>query len=122
MDTESQGLHRRAAIKERGNKVPGFYFFRIVWVNPTMQRLAAEKGIAPAQLAIAWVLAKDEHIVPIIGARTRKQLAESLRALQVELSSADLARIEQCVPATAISGTRYDEHQMRMLDSERTGP
>lgn len=35
MDTESQGLHRRAAIKEQGNKVPGFYFFRIVWVNPT---------------------------------------------------------------------------------------
>ena len=91
-------------------------------VIEALQRLAAEKGIAPAQLAIAWVLAKDEHIVPIIGARTRKQLAESLGALQVELSPADLARIEQCVPATAISGTRYDEHQMRMLDSERTGP
>ena len=82
-----------------------------------LQNLAAEKGGRPTQLAIAWVLAKGEFIVPVIGARTRAQLAESLGALQIELSPADLARIEDAVPAAA--GTRYDERQMRMLDSEK---
>jgi aryl-alcohol dehydrogenase-like predicted oxidoreductase len=86
-----------------------------------LENLAAEKGLRPAQLAIAWVLAKGDSIVPVIGARKRSQLEESLGALQVDLSPADLARIEQSIPATAVAGTRYDEHQMRMLDSERKG-
>lgn len=84
-----------------------------------LQELAAEKGVRPAQLAIAWVLAKGEMIVPVIGARKRTQLEESLGALKVELSPADLARIEETVPADAVAGTRYGEEQMRMLDSER---
>src|SRR5580658_1779169 len=82
-------------------------------------RVAAEKGLAAAQLAIAWVLAKGRRIIPVIGARTRAQLSESLGALGVQLTEGELARIEESVPAAAIAGTRYDEHQMRMLDSER---
>ncbi len=85
----------------------------------TFQKLAAEKDARPAQLAIAWVLAKSKTIVPLIGARTRKQLEESLGALRVELRSADIARIEEAIPPTAVAGTRYDEHQMKILDSER---
>jgi aryl-alcohol dehydrogenase-like predicted oxidoreductase len=81
--------------------------------------LAAQRGVTPSQLAIAWVLAKGTSIVPLIGARTRAQLAESLGALHVELSPAEVARIEDAVPASAVAGTRYDEHQMRTLDSER---
>jgi aryl-alcohol dehydrogenase-like predicted oxidoreductase len=54
-----------------------------------------------------------------IGARTRTQLAESLDALQVTLTAADVARVEEAIPASAVAGTRYDEHQMRILDSER---
>jgi aryl-alcohol dehydrogenase-like predicted oxidoreductase len=84
-----------------------------------LKQLAAETGLTPAQLAIAWVLAKGRRIVPVIGARTRKQLAESLAALQAKLSAADLARIEEAIPPSAIMGTRYDERQMRVLDSER---
>ena len=84
-----------------------------------LQRAAAEKGASATQLAIAWVLAKSPTIVPVIGARTRAQLAESMGALQVTLTLADLARIEEAVPATAVAGSRYDEHQMRILDSER---
>jgi aryl-alcohol dehydrogenase-like predicted oxidoreductase len=84
-----------------------------------LSALAAEKGLRPAQLAIAWVLAKGETIVPVIGARTRAQLAESLAALDVELSAGDLARVEAAVPASAVAGTRYGEPQMHMLDSER---
>ncbi len=85
----------------------------------TLQKLAAEKSISPSQLAVAWVLAKGAGIVPVIGARTRAQLAESLAALEVQLSPADLLRIEEALPASAVAGTRYDEHQMRALDSER---
>jgi aryl-alcohol dehydrogenase-like predicted oxidoreductase len=84
-----------------------------------LRRIAAGKGLAPSQLAIAWVLAKGQSIVPVIGARTRAQLSESLGALQVTLSPAELSEIEEGVPASAVAGTRYDEHQMRMLDSER---
>jgi len=84
-----------------------------------LARLAAEKGVRPTQLAIAWVLAKGPGIVPVVGARTRAQLAESLAALDVTLTEADLARIEERIPASAVAGTRYDERQMRILDSER---
>ena len=85
----------------------------------TLKDLAAARGLQPAQLAIAWVLAKGRRIVPVMGARTRKQLAESLAALEVKLSAADLASIEAAMPASAVAGTRYDEWQMRNLDSER---
>lgn len=85
-----------------------------------LEKIAAEKGVRPTQLAIAWVLAKGRNIVPLIGARTRAQLAESLGALAIELSPGDLARIEEAVPPSAVAGTRYGEHQMQMLDSERS--
>jgi len=84
-----------------------------------LQQIAAQQGLTPAQLAIAWVLAKGQRIIPLIGARTRRQLSESLAALRVKLSSADVARMEERIAQSAIAGTRYDEGQMRMLDSER---
>ncbi len=65
------------------------------------------------------MLARDEAIVPVIGARTRRQLEEALGALRIELSPKEVARLGDAVPATAVAGTRYDEHQMRMLDGER---
>jgi len=85
----------------------------------TLASLAREKGATPSQLAIAWVLAKGGSIVPLVGARTRKQLGESLGALDVKLSAEDLARIEAAIPPSAVAGTRYDANQMRSLDSER---
>jgi aryl-alcohol dehydrogenase-like predicted oxidoreductase len=85
-----------------------------------LEAMAADKGLRPSQLAIAWVLARGgDNVVPLIGARTRKQLAESLGALEVTLSEEDLARLEVAVPAEAVAGTRYDAHQMKALDSER---
>ena len=88
-------------------------------VIDNLKKLASEKGVTPAQLAIAWVLAKGKSIVPVIGSRTRKQLMDALGALRLQLSDEELASIEETVPPTAIAGTRYDERQMRMLDSER---
>ena len=84
-----------------------------------LNRLAAERGVAPAQLAIAWVLAKDSTIVPVIGARTRRQLDESLAALEIHLTAEEIARLEEAIPASEVAGSRYAEIQMRTLDSER---
>jgi aryl-alcohol dehydrogenase-like predicted oxidoreductase len=81
--------------------------------------IAAGKGIKPAKLAVAWVLAKNPSIVPVMGARTRSQLAETLGALEVRLTPDEIADLEAAVPADAVAGTRYDEHQMQVLDSER---
>lgn len=64
-------------------------------------------------------LAKRDSVVPVIGARTRVQLAESLGAVTVKLSPAELADIEAAIPAEAIAGSRYGEEQMRVLDSEK---
>jgi len=85
----------------------------------SLNAFAAEKGVRPVQLAIAWVLAKGKEIVPVIGARTRAQLKDALGALSVSLSDGDLAHIEQAIPPSAIAGSRYDERAMRMLDSEK---
>ena len=88
-------------------------------VIQALRDLAAEKGLTAAQLAIAWVLAKGQSIVPVIGSRTRTQLSDTLGALRIDLSSAELARIEDAIPASAVAGTRYDARQMQVLDSER---
>ena len=82
------------------------------------QAFAADRGMSPAQLSVAWVLAKEPAFVPTIGARTRKQL-DVLRALDKPLSPADVAAVEAILPKDAIEGTRYAAAQMKHLDSER---
>lgn len=84
-----------------------------------LEKLAKEKSVTAAQLAIAWVAAQGKDIVPLIGTKSRKRLAESLAALEIKLSPHELAAIEAAVPAEAVAGTRYDARQMAMLDSER---
>ena len=81
--------------------------------------IAAAKGATVAQLAIAWVLARGDDIVPLVGTTRRGRLAEALEALKVELSEDDLAAVEVAAPPGAAAGDRYDERQMAMLDSER---
>ena len=85
-----------------------------------LRRLAAERQISVAQLAVAWVRAQGADIIPLIGARRREQLAEALGALAVQLRSADLAAIERAVPKGAAAGERYAPAQMAHLDSERS--
>lgn len=86
-------------------------------VAETLAELARERGATASQLAIAWVMAKRPSIVPVVGARTRAQLRESLGALSIRLSDEELARIEGSLPDAA--GSRYGDAQMQMLDSER---
>jgi aryl-alcohol dehydrogenase-like predicted oxidoreductase len=84
-----------------------------------LRGLAEAKGVSVAQIAIAWVAAQGEDIVPLIGARRRDRLAEALGALVVRLTNEDLAAIERVIPKGAAAGERYPAAQMAMLDSER---
>ncbi len=79
-----------------------------------VQELAAEKGITAGQLALAWVLHRGEHIVPIPGTKRVAYLEENLAAAEVELSDEDVLRITEAVPAAA--GARYDEQGMRSVN------
>lgn len=88
-----------------------------------LRKIAEQKGVTVAQIAIAWVLAQGAiqgaDIVPLVGARRTDRLAEALGSLDVELTAADLAAIEEAVPAGAAAGARYPDNQMAHLDSER---
>lgn len=88
-----------------------------------LRKIAGRKGVTVAQIAIAWVLAQGAaqgtDIVPLVGARRPDRLAEALGSLDVELTEADLAAIEEAVPAGAAAGARYPDSQMAHLDSER---
>jgi aryl-alcohol dehydrogenase-like predicted oxidoreductase len=84
-----------------------------------LRKIAEQKGVSVAQIAIAWVLSRGEDIVPLVGARTRERLTEALGALDVALDDADLAAIEQAVPADAAAGDRYPAAQMAHLGTDR---
>ncbi|MCP5364725.1 MAG: aldo/keto reductase [Hyphomicrobiales bacterium] len=84
-----------------------------------LRTIAETKGKTVAQAAIAWVLAQGDDIIPLVGARSRQRLDESLGAIDIRLTDEDLALIEQAIPADAAQGTRYDPGQMAMLDSEQ---
>jgi aryl-alcohol dehydrogenase-like predicted oxidoreductase len=106
-------------IRNRLPRFTGDNMVRNQQVVARLQQIAASKGITPAQLALAWVRAKGGSIVPVMGARTRTQLNEVLGALDVKLTADEVAEIEAAIPPDAVAGTRYDEHQMRVLDSEK---
>ncbi len=84
-----------------------------------LRQVAETRGASVAQIAIAWVLAQGNDIVPLVGARRRDRLAEALGALDLALSASDIAAIEAAAPKGAAAGQRYAEHQMATLDSER---
>lgn len=81
-----------------------------------VQKIAVEKNCTPAQLALAWLLAQDENIVPIPGTKRISYLLENLGALDVQLSDEDLTRIDTIVPRGAFSGERYPAALMQMVN------
>ncbi len=86
-----------------------------------IRAVAHDLGLTVAQAAIAWVAAQGSDIVPLIGARRRERLTESLAAADVTLSPDQWARIQAVAPPGAASGDRYPPHAMAHLDSERPG-
>jgi pyridoxine 4-dehydrogenase len=85
-----------------------------------LRAMAQEIGASPAQVAIAWVAAQGADIVPLAGARRRDQLTEALGALEVRLTAAQLAALDQAFPHGVAAGSRYPDVHMAHLDSERT--
>ena len=81
-----------------------------------VEEIAREKNCKPSQLALAWVLAQGEDIVPIPGTKRRKYLEENVGALDVHLSGDDLRRIDQVFPLAAAAGMRYPESMMRAVN------
>ncbi len=81
-----------------------------------IKALAARKGCLPAQLALAWVLAQGDDIVPIPGTKRRLYLKENIGALDVQLSPKELAEIDTILPAGAAAGSRYSAPGMRTIN------
>jgi aryl-alcohol dehydrogenase-like predicted oxidoreductase len=94
----------------------GENFQRNLALVKQIEEIAAKKGCTPAQLAIAWLLAQGQEIIPIPGTKKRDRLRENAQAVEIELSSEDRERIEQVMPLGAAMGTRYPEAIMDTLN------
>ncbi|CAI1950629.1 aldo/keto reductase [Serratia quinivorans] len=94
----------------------GENFARNLALVAKVSELAKQKGIAPSQLALAWVLAQGEHIVPIPGTKRRRYLEENIAAVELTLSQAELAAIEAVFPLQAAAGARYGTESMTYIN------
>jgi aryl-alcohol dehydrogenase-like predicted oxidoreductase len=81
-----------------------------------VEEMAKQKGCKPSQLALAWVLAQGDDIVPIPGTKRRKYLEENVGALNLQLTPEDLRRIDEVFPRDATAGARYPEHMMQLVN------
>jgi len=81
-----------------------------------VQQIAKEKGCTPSQLALAWVLAQGEDIVPIPGTKRRRFLEENAHAAAISLTPEDVRRLDRAVPRGSASGLRYPEAGMRRIN------
>ncbi|MDW5501156.1 aldo/keto reductase [Pseudomonas lundensis] len=94
----------------------GENFARNLALVEKVTELAKQKGVAPSQLALAWVLAQGEHIVPIPGTKRRRYLEENIGAAELTLSQAELAAIEAVFPLQAAAGARYGAESMTYIN------
>ena len=117
----SSGTARLAADDPRARfpRFRGENHARNLELLAALETIAEAREVTAAQLAIAWVASRGDDIIPLIGTKRRERLAEALRALDLTLSTDELAAIEAAVPAGAVAGERYDAAQVAMLDSER---
>jgi aryl-alcohol dehydrogenase-like predicted oxidoreductase len=104
LDDFPQGDFRRLNPRFQGEN-----FNRNLAVVERVNRIAAEKGVTPSQLALAWVFARGEDIVPIPGTKRRKYLEENAAAVNIKLSASDLSRIEEVAPKGFAAGDRYPD-------------
>ena len=105
-----EGDYRRTAPRFQGGN-----FQSNLDLVQRVAEIAREKHCTPAQLALAWVLAQGEHIVPIPGTKRRKYLQENVGALDVSLTNDDLARINEISPKDVAAGSRYPEAMMKLV-------
>jgi len=110
-DELAQDDYRRTTPRFQGEN-----FERNLELVKRVEEIAREKHCTPAQLALAWVLAQGNNIVPIPGTKRRKYLQENIGAVEVMLSAEDLERIEEVAPKNAFAGSRYPEAMMKLLN------
>ena len=94
----------------------GQNFDRNLTIVKSIEELAAEMCCSPAQLALAWLLARGEDIVPIAGTKRRTYLEQNVGALQVKLTTADLSRLDRAAPPGATAGARYPQEAMQRVN------
>jgi len=102
--------------RRHGPRFQGENFQKNLDLVRAVEALAEAKGCTAAQLALAWILAREEHAVPIPGTRSLDRLAENVAAADVELSAAELAEIDRIAPQGAAAGDRYPEAAMKALN------
>ena len=102
-------------FRRHGPRFQGENFQKNLELVSRIEEMAHEKGCKPSQLALAWVLAQGEDIVPIPGTKRRAYLEENVGALQVTLSEEDLGRINAIAPQGIAAGTRYPQAHMQRL-------
>jgi aryl-alcohol dehydrogenase-like predicted oxidoreductase len=103
--------YRRISPRFQGDN-----FNRNLSLVKRIEEIAAEKGCTPAQLALAWVMAQGEDIVPIPGTKRRQYLEENVGAVEVKITTEELKRIDELAPKGVAAGTRYPEAQMAALN------
>jgi aryl-alcohol dehydrogenase-like predicted oxidoreductase len=81
-----------------------------------VEAMAREKGCTTAQLALAWVLAKGDDVVPIPGTKRRKYLEENIASVAVELSPQEMAELDRALPPEKVAGPRYNDRMMATVD------
>jgi aryl-alcohol dehydrogenase-like predicted oxidoreductase len=101
--------------RRRSPRFQGENFQRNLDLVQRIEQLASKKGFTPSQLALAWVLAQDENIVPIPGMRRRSHLEEDAKAVEITLTPDDLASIDKLAPKGAAVGERYPEAAMKAV-------
>ena len=111
-DDLPEGDYRRQSPRFQGDN-----FQKNLDLVARVDAIARRKRCTPSQLAIAWVLAQGEDIVPIPGTKQRKYLEENLRAMEVELTPGDLEEIDEVAPKGVAAGERYNEGSMKTIDT-----
>ena len=106
-----KGDYRRGDPRFQGSN-----FDANVRAASVVRELASEKGATPAQVALAWVLAKGDDVVPIPGTKRRSYLEEDVAAADLKLGAADMARLDRALPPEAVAGPRYNERMMSYID------
>jgi aryl-alcohol dehydrogenase-like predicted oxidoreductase len=111
VDDLAENDYRRTVPRFQGDN-----FQRNLDLLKRVEEIAREKHCTPAQLALAWVLAQGNDVVPIPGTKRRKYLQENVGAVEVMLTSEDLERIDELTPKDAFAGSRYPEAMMKLLN------
>ncbi len=114
--TDLAGLGPKDTRAQRYPRFAPEAFARNLVLVERVRGIAARKGVAPGQLALAWVLAKGPDVVPIPGTKRRKYLEENAAAVDVHLSPAEVAELEAAVPASEVAGERYAPAGMKAID------